>query len=100
MSYSVLFPTAQHEKRFEKMLRKIPHKNIRENIMAEVEALSSNPRPEGKKFKTLQPPITLGMMTAQYRLRIGDYRVLYDIDETKRIVWIFELRKRSERTYR
>lgn len=100
MQYSVLFPTAKHEKRFEKVLHNISQKNIREKIMTDVEALASNPKPEGKKFKTLAPPITLGSLTAQYRLRIGDYRVLYDIDETKHIVWVFELRKRSEQTYR
>jgi len=36
--------------------------------------------------------------TAQYRLRIGDYRVLYDVDDERRIVWILALRKRGERT--
>jgi mRNA-degrading endonuclease RelE of RelBE toxin-antitoxin system len=100
MSYSVLFPTEKHEKRFEKDLHKIPQKKIREKIMTEVESLASNHKPQGKKFKTLAPPIALGMMTAQYRLRIGDFRILYDIDERERIVWIFELRKRSNGTYR
>ena len=35
-----------------------------------------------------------------HKLRIGDYRVLYDIDDKKKTVWIFNLRRRSERTYK
>lgn len=34
-----------------------------------------------------------------YRLRVGDYRVLFDFDSTARIVVIEEVRKRDERTY-
>jgi len=35
----------------------------------------------------------------QYRLRIGDYRVLFDWDGEIKIVEIQEVRKRNERTY-
>jgi mRNA interferase RelE/StbE len=34
-----------------------------------------------------------------YRLRVGDYRVLFDIDGAVRIVSIEQVRKRDERTY-
>ena len=34
-----------------------------------------------------------------YRLRVGDYRVLFDFDGTVRIVSIEEVRKRNEQTY-
>lgn len=34
-----------------------------------------------------------------YRLRIGNYRVLFDWDDDIRIVSIEEVRKRDERTY-
>lgn len=37
-----------------------------------------------------------------YRLRVGNYRVLFDVDVgsgTVEIVWIEEVRKRDERTY-
>jgi mRNA-degrading endonuclease RelE of RelBE toxin-antitoxin system len=34
-----------------------------------------------------------------YRMRVGDYRVLFDIRQTVRIVMIEEVRKRDERTY-
>lgn len=34
-----------------------------------------------------------------YRLRVGRYRVLFDWEETVKIVEIQEVRKRDERTY-
>ena len=34
-----------------------------------------------------------------HRLRVGDYRVLFDFDSAVRIVSIEEVRKRDERTY-
>ena len=34
-----------------------------------------------------------------YRLRVGNYRVLFDFDGTVRIVSIEDVRKRDERTY-
>lgn len=34
-----------------------------------------------------------------YRLRVGNYRVLFDFDGTVRIVTIEEVRKRDEQTY-
>ncbi|WP_080507186.1 type II toxin-antitoxin system RelE family toxin [Xylella fastidiosa] len=35
----------------------------------------------------------------QYRLRVGNFRVLFDFDVTARIVAIEEVKKRDERTY-
>ena len=101
MPYEVRFPGPSVEKKFSKILLKIPQSKIREEIMDVVEKLADNPRPFGEKpFKKLKPPIRFYQFTAQYRVRIGDYRVLYDIDDNKRIVWILALRKRSERTYK
>jgi len=34
-----------------------------------------------------------------YRLRVGRYRVLFDVETTLRVVSIEEVRKRDERTY-
>lgn len=100
MKYSVRFPTASLEDKFYKVLLKINRK-IQEEIMNQTAVLADNPYPCGKKiFKRLSPPIKLLQYTAQYRLRIGDYRVLYDVDEQKKIVWVFVLRKRNEDTYK
>jgi len=100
MNYAVKFPNKRLEKQFEKTLNSISKKNLKKHIIEALEGLASNPRPEGKIFKTLRPPIELYHFTAQYRLRIGDYRILYDVNETTQSVWIFALRKRDESTYR
>lgn len=100
MKYEVRFSSVSIEERFDKALSKISQKETRLRIMEAVENLADQPRPEGKKFKAIRPPVYLYEFTAGYRLRIGDYRVLYDIDDEKRIVWILALRKRDEATYR
>jgi mRNA interferase RelE/StbE len=101
MTYEVRFPNRSIEKKFDKVLLKIPQANIQYEIMESVEQLADNPRPFGEKpFKKLKPPIQFFQFTAQYRIRIGNYRVLYDIDDNKKIVWILALRKRSEKTYK
>lgn len=100
MKYEVKFPSSKAEKNFGKVLVKIPYKNIRNEIMVTVLKLADNPFPCGTKyFKRLAVPLNFYNLTAQYRLRIGDYRVLYDVDTGKNIVWILHLRKRNERTY-
>ena len=101
MKYKCLFPTPTIEKKFEKILSRISQVKIQDQIMEAVGKLEDNPRPFGiKPFKQLNPPIQCYQFTAQYRLRIGDYRVLYDVDDDKKIVWILVLRKRDEKTYR
>ncbi|UWN51669.1 hypothetical protein ASALC70_03902 [Alcanivorax sp. ALC70] len=36
---------------------------------------------------------------AGYRLRVGRYRVLFDLDDGVRIITVQEVKKRDERTY-
>jgi len=101
MKYQYGFPSVSIEKAFEKSLLKIPQINTRENIRQAIEKLADNPRPFGTKpFKQLNPPIGFYEYTAHYRIRIGDYRVLYDVDDEKKIVWILALRRRREETYK
>ncbi len=101
MKYKILFPSNAIEKKFEKFISKIPRKKIRDEIMEAVEKLADEPRPYGKKlFKKLKPSIKFYELTAQYRIRIGNYRVLYDVDNKRKIVWVLALRKRSGSTYK
>ena len=65
--------------------------------MRAVEHLSVCPRPFGEP--KIKPPLIIYHFSAQYHLRIGRWRVLYDVDDQRRIVWIFALRKRDEQTY-
>ena len=101
MKYKVKFPSRSIARKFMEVLEDIPDTQVQEKIMKEVEKLADNPRPYGKKpFKKLKPPVSLYQFVAQYRLRIGNYRVLYDIDDKQKTVWILALRKRSEHTYK
>lgn len=100
MKYDLKFPSASLEDKFFKILSKL-NKKIQDEIMEQVSSLGKNPYPYGKKiFKRLNPPLKLLEYTAQFRLRIRDYRVLYDVDEGNRVVWVFVLRKRNEVTYK
>ena len=96
MKYSVRFPSEAIQKKFLKALEIIPPK-IQDEIMEAIEGLSDHPRPTGEP--KLKPPLIVYQYAAQYRLKIRNYRVLYDVDDKQRIVWIFDVRKRNERTY-
>ena len=101
MKYEVKFPSHSIEKKFEKFLLKIHPVSLQGEIMQEMQKLTDNPRPYGEKsFKKLKLPIQFYQYAAQYRIRIGDYRVLYDVDDEKKTVWVLALRRRSEKTYK
>lgn len=102
MSYDIRYPTQRLKRYFDEFLqKKIPHKNQREKIVDEVDDLRGNPRPFHKKgFTEIKPPMPVSYHLAEYRLRIGDYRVLYNVDDKQKIVWILDIRIRAEKTYR
>ena len=97
MIYKLKFPTQSLAKKFEKKLKNISQEKTRNQIMDAVEDLADNPRPYGEP--KIKPPIKIYNFVAQHRLRIGDYRVLYDVDDKRKTVWVLHLRKRNERTY-
>lgn len=101
MKYKAQFDNSSIQKKFIKNLHKVPNKKTQDTIMTAVEDLERQPRPFGTKpFKKLRPPVAIYQFAAHYRIRVGDYRVLYDVDDEKKIVWILALRKRSELTYK
>ena len=65
--------------------------------MEGIEGLADDPRPAGEP--KIKPPLIVYQYTAQFRLKIGNYRILCDVDDRRRIVWFFDVRKRNERTY-
>lgn len=97
MRYEVKFPTGSTAKKFEKTVQGVSPKDLQNKIKEAVLSLADNPRPYGEP--KIKPPLEVYNYVAQYRLRLGDYRVLYDVDDKRRIVWILALRKRNERTY-
>lgn len=97
--YSVGFPSATVEKHFFKELSKLQKPRIVQ-IKKAIESLADSPRPQGKKFKFLRPPVSIARFIATYRLRIGDYRILYDVDDASKRVILLAIRNRSEKTYK
>ena len=75
-----MMPTA------EKDLFKLETK-IAEKILSKIELLSSTPRPNNSKKLSNQ---------ISYRLRVGDYRALYNIDEIKKEIVVFRIMHRSK----
>ena len=76
-----------------RQLRKIADKRKRQSIYAEVQRLANWPDCPGD-IKRLQG-------RNDYRLRIGDHRVIFEIDQsgTPILVTITQVEKRNERTY-
>jgi mRNA interferase RelE/StbE len=59
-----------------------------QRIFPKLEALEAHPRPAGcKKLNGAQDV---------WRIRIGDYRVVYSINDEKRLVSVTRIRHRSE----
>lgn len=59
-----------------------------ERIVPHLENLASNPRPSGCK--------KLRGGDAEWRIRVGDWRVVYTIDDEKLLVEVTRIRHRSE----
>lgn len=70
-----------------KELRKLPRQMI-SKVVAAVDSLSSNPYPQGVR--------KLVSTENSYRIRVGDYRVLYNIVEKKLIVEIIRVGHRKD----
>jgi len=69
----------------EKELNNLP-KHIAESAILKIGTLSDNPRPRiSKKLKGEE----------SYRLRIGDYRIIYIIDDRNKAITVFKIRHRK-----
>ena len=95
--YKVKFPNTSIEKKFYKELDDVQPKSLRDEILDTALSLTDNPRPKGEP--KIKPPLEVYNFTAQYRISLKNYRVLYDVDDRIKTVWILALRKRNERTY-
>jgi mRNA interferase RelE/StbE len=75
------------EKAAENDLKRLPTITF-QRIIPQVRALAENPRPSGCRKLTGSK--------SDWRIRIGDYRVLYEIDEKTKSVRIMRVRHRRE----
>lgn len=82
MNYKVKFTKGAR-----KMLKKLPL-DIQNRIKPKIKALSVEPRPDGvKKLKGKEN---------SYRIRVGDYRVVYEIFDDVLIVKVLEIGHHSD----
>jgi mRNA interferase RelE/StbE len=80
--YQITFArSARHE------LERLPI-NTAIRILKKIENLADEPRPHG--CKKLQGPIQL------WRIRVGEYRVVYKIEDKNQVIDISVIRHRSE----
>lgn len=70
-----------------KDLRKIPPQQVA-RIVAEVETLSNEPLPSGAQKLTGSE--------RTYRIRVGDYRILYEVSSAEQLVVIERIRHRKD----
>ncbi len=86
MPYRVeISPAAERE------LRRLPS-NIRGRLENAIYSLEIEPRPHGVR--------KLAGQEHTYRLRAGDYRIVYDVYDAERLVVVFMAARRSTTTYR
>ncbi|MEH2177316.1 type II toxin-antitoxin system RelE family toxin [Nostoc sp.] len=82
MSYEVKFSRGA-----KKQFRKLPI-DVQQRIQTKINDLAIEPRPNG--VKKLQADDN------SYRIRVGDYRVVYEIDDDVLIVTVIKIGHRSE----
>lgn len=71
----------------ERDLKRLPAE-VFHRIIPRIRALAQNPRPPGCRKLTGSEN--------DWRVRIGDYRVIYEIDEAEEAVRVFRVRHRRE----
>ena len=82
MAYKILF-----DRKAEKDLRRIDRK-WQKKILEAIEKKLSNDPYSGKRL--------LGDWSPLFRYRVGDYRIIYDIDEDKIIIEVIRVRHRKD----
>jgi len=78
--------TVEISKRASKQLKKLSPE-VQERIQIKIDALALEPRPDGvKKLKGRENG---------YRIRVGDYRILYDVYDDVLLITVVEIGHRS-----
>lgn len=81
----------EYERTARKELATLP-RPIQRRVVDAIEVLSNDPRPAGCRKIT-------GARNG-YRIRVGRYRVLYEVQDKVLIILIVRVAKRNEATYR
>lgn len=82
MKYTVVFA-----RMVPKEIKRLPN-SMQERVKHALQGLSHNPFPEGAK--------TLQGYEHLYRLRVGDYRIVYDVKKVVRILTVIRIAHRKD----
>ncbi len=82
MTYKIEYLTG-----FEKDIKKLQRKAV-DAIFVKIKTISGNPRPVG--YKKIRGYVDL------YRVRVGDYRMVYRINDGKKLVCLVRVCHRSK----
>ncbi len=74
-----------------KVLDKLEDKP-RRSVLSVIDSFATNPRPYG--YKKLEGG------AGEFRFPVGNYRLIYDINDAENLVTILEVRKRNEQNYK
>ena len=75
------------ERRAERDIKKLSIE-IFQRIIPRIKALAENPKPPGSRKITGSK--------SDWRIRIGEYRVIYEVDEKSRVVKVMRIRHRKD----
>jgi mRNA interferase RelE/StbE len=79
-------------RRVRKEMARLPRQD-QARILAAIKALAGDPRPAGCR------PVK-GARQGAYRVRVGDYRVIYVVWKDEQVIIVARVARRSESTYR
>ncbi|WP_293144832.1 MULTISPECIES: type II toxin-antitoxin system RelE/ParE family toxin [unclassified Microcoleus] len=82
MTYTIIIPKA-----VQKQLDALPD-DIYDRIAVKIQQLAENPRPDGV--------VKLKGYENEYRIRIGDYRVRYEIEDEELRILLLQCKHRKE----
>ena len=71
-----------------KDIERIDQRTLRQRIIDRITKLANNPRPPGCE--------KLSGTTNTYRIRQGDYRIIYDIEDTRVLVVVVKVAHRKD----
>ena len=82
MTYTIITPKA-----VQKQLDALPD-DVYDRIAEKIEQLAEDPRPDGV--------VKIKGSDNEYRIRIGDYRVRYEIDDKELIILLLQCKHRKD----
>lgn len=79
--------TVEVSKRAGRDLKKLA-RDVQVRVAAAIEALARDPRPSGVKKLTDTPGL--------YRIRVGDYRIIYTIEDERLVILVLGIGSRED----